>query len=219
MSAVLNSVYPTPRTADGYSSSATPYSSQDIDSLTKYTTKYTTRANTFQAPRYCEIRLDFVGQYKYYSFAQTSQYEGAAKQVRGLQTTAASMHLPAAIILGCFIGASITAKLELPKGKKIQWVGHSFHWFLPEPVAALAKEAGIQGHQTIGLDRIGASEPCQHWDKGGATNPVKENLKAGKADILTLATREKAPDPCIPKFVKLAVCPSCSFQYHLSCFI
>jgi hypothetical protein len=92
-----------------------------------------------------------------------------------------------------------------PKGKKIQYVGHSFHWLFPEPVAALAKEAGIVGHQTIGVDRIGASEPCQHWNKGGDTNDVKEVLKAGSADILTLATREKAPDPCIPKFVELGV--------------
>jgi hypothetical protein len=82
---------------------------------------------------------------------------------------------------------------------------NSFHWFLPEPVAQLAKEAGIVGHKNIGVDRIGASEPCQHWNKGGDTNAVKETLKAGAADVLTLATREKAPDPCIPKFVELAV--------------
>jgi hypothetical protein len=92
-----------------------------------------------------------------------------------------------------------------PAGKKIQWVGHSFHWFLPGPVAQLAKEAGIVGHADLGVDRIGASRPCQHWEKGGQTNAVKEMLKSGKADILTLATREEAPDPCIPKFVELAV--------------
>lgn len=91
-----------------------------------------------------------------------------------------------------------------PAGKKIQWVGHSFHWFLPGPVAQLAKEAGIVGHQDLGIDRIGGSRPCQHWSKGGDTNAVKEVLKAGTADIMTLATREEAPDPCIPKFVELA---------------
>jgi len=92
-----------------------------------------------------------------------------------------------------------------PAGKKIQWVGHSFHWFLPGPVAQLAKEAGIQGHADLGVDRIGASRPCQHWEKGGEKgNAVKTVLQAGKADILTLATRDEAPDPCIPKFVELA---------------
>ncbi|KAF2431886.1 hypothetical protein EJ08DRAFT_712275 [Tothia fuscella] len=94
-----------------------------------------------------------------------------------------------------------------PKGKKVQWMGHSFHFFLPEPVAKLAKEAGIVGHETIGVDRIGASLPCQHWNKGGTgetdTNVVKDVLKAGKADVLTLSTREPAPDECISKFAQL----------------
>jgi hypothetical protein len=91
--------------------------------------------------------------------------------------------------------------LAAPAGKKIQWVGHSFHMFLPGPVAQLAKEAGITGHQNIGLDMIPASVPCQHWNKGGA---VKNVLTAGTADVLTIATREDVPDPCIPKFIKLA---------------
>jgi hypothetical protein len=104
--------------------------------------------------------------------------------------------------------ATPSPRSALPAGKKIQWVGHSFHWFLPEPVAKLATEAGIQGHKNIGVDRIGASLPCQHWNKQSAkdptTNDVKEVLKAGTADVLTLATREPAPDECIPKFVQLA---------------
>jgi hypothetical protein len=103
----------------------------------------------------------------------------------------------------------IRNRAAAPAGKNVQWVGHSFHWFLPEPVAKLAAEAGIKGHKNINVDRIGASLPCQHWNKGGTTNTVKENLKAGKADVLTLATREPAPDECIPKFVKLAVSYHC----------
>ena len=94
-----------------------------------------------------------------------------------------------------------------PKGKAIQWVGHSFHFFLVEPVAQLAKEAGIQGHTNIGVDRIGASTPCQHWNKGSDTgkNAVKEMLTSGKADVLTLATQAAPTEECIPKFVKLGV--------------
>jgi len=88
-----------------------------------------------------------------------------------------------------------------PNGKKIQWVGHSFHVFLPSPVASLAKEAGIKGHENLGTDFLPASVPCQHWNKGGAWKDV---IQAGKADVLTIATREDAPDPCVPKFVKLA---------------
>ena len=110
-----------------------------------------------------------------------------------------------ALLFSLISATSAPISAAAPKGKKIQWVGHSFHWFLPEPVAQLAKEAGIEGHKNLGVDRIGGSEPCQHWNKGGDTNAVKETLKAGAAYVLTIATREKAPDPCIPKFVELAV--------------
>jgi len=112
------------------------------------------------------------------------------------------MHLASSYVLA-LVGLCLAQK-SVPKGNKIQWVGHSFHFFLPKPVAELAKEAGIQGHEDVGVDRIGGSKPCQHWEKGGETNAVKEALNAGKADILTLATREEAPDPCVPKFVALA---------------
>lgn len=92
-----------------------------------------------------------------------------------------------------------------PKGYKIQFVGHSFHMFLPSPLAKLAKEANIAGHQTLNFDMLPASYPEQHWSKmqsGGGT--VKTNLQ-GKADLLTLATRELAPDPAIAKFANFAV--------------
>jgi hypothetical protein len=95
-----------------------------------------------------------------------------------------------------------------PKGLKISWVGHSFHVYLPSPVAKLASEAGIRGHESLGVDFIGASAPCQHWTKGGGengTNAVKNILKAGRADVQTLSTQQPNPDPCVPKFAKLAV--------------
>jgi hypothetical protein len=92
--------------------------------------------------------------------------------------------------------------MAAPNGKKVEWVGHSFHVFLPGPVAQLAKEAGVVGHQNLGVDFIPASVPCQHWNKGGE---VRNVLTAGKADVLTLSTREDVPDACIPKFVQLAV--------------
>jgi hypothetical protein len=90
-----------------------------------------------------------------------------------------------------------------PKGYRVQYVGHSFHMFVPTVMASLAKEAGISGHQSLGLDFLPASYPCQHWNKN--PNTVKNVLNAGKADVLTLATRELAPDDCISKFAQLAV--------------
>jgi hypothetical protein len=105
--------------------------------------------------------------------------------------------------------AAVASAQSPPKGKAIQWVGHSFHVFLPKPVGKLAEEAGIKGHSSLGFDMIGASTPCQHWNKGGKgptdTNTVKEVLKAGKADVLTLATQQAAPEECIGKFADLAV--------------
>jgi hypothetical protein len=122
------------------------------------------------------------------------------------------MYLTTTSILAVLVAFSAAAPAigtaTAPKGKKVQWMGHSFHFFLPEPVAKLAQEAGIVGHETVGVDRIGASLPCQHWNKGGGengTNAVKDVLRAGKADVLTLSTREPAPDECIPKFARAAV--------------
>jgi hypothetical protein len=95
-----------------------------------------------------------------------------------------------------------------PKGLKISWVGHSFHVYLPEPISRLATEARIQGHTNLGVDFIGASAPCQHWTKGGGedgTNAVKNILKAARADVQTLSTQQPNPDPCVPKFARLAV--------------
>jgi len=49
-----------------------------------------------------------------------------------------------------------------------------------------------------------ASYPEQHWSKmQSGSGAVKGNL-AGKADLLTLATRELAPDPAITKFADYA---------------
>jgi hypothetical protein len=104
-------------------------------------------------------------------------------------------------------GSTSATTLAPPAGKKVQWVGHSFHIPLVQPVAQLAKEAGIQDHTTVNAEFMGASIPCQHWnrDNGKGTNTVKENLKAGKVDYLTLASREPMPDACIPLFADLAV--------------
>jgi len=93
-------------------------------------------------------------------------------------------------------------KSALPKGYKVQYVGHSFHVHLAPMIEKLAREAGIQGHTTLGNEMLPASYPCQHWER----NPtgVKGKLQAGSVDLLTLATRELAPDECVGKFAELA---------------
>jgi len=113
-----------------------------------------------------------------------------------------------AILLGLALASAspIVDNTAPPKGYKIQFVGHSFHVFLPAPLASLAKEAKISGHETLNFDMIGASYPEQHWSKmQSGKGVVKQNLQ-GKATMLTLSTRELAPDPAIAKFADFAVC-------------
>jgi hypothetical protein len=111
------------------------------------------------------------------------------------------------ILLGLALASAgpIGEHLATPKGYKIQFVGHSFHMFLPTPLASLAKEAKIPGHQTLNFDMLPASYPEQHWAKmQSGKGVVKQNLQ-GKADMLTLSTRELAPDPGVAKFADFAV--------------
>jgi hypothetical protein len=111
-----------------------------------------------------------------------------------------------ALLLAIAVNAGLTvASTAVPNGKQIFWVANSGHWFLPEPVAALAAEAGIQSHGNVGISRIGGSNICQHWNKGGGSNDIKDALNVGKADILTLSPAANASDECIEKFAKLAV--------------
>jgi hypothetical protein len=70
-----------------------------------------------------------------------------------------------ALIILFTLSAVVSGQGAAPKGLRIQWVGHSFHMFLPNPVAKLAREAGIQGHTDVGKDMIGGSSPCEHWNR------------------------------------------------------
>jgi len=114
--------------------------------------------------------------------------------------------------------SALAAQGPVPRGLKIQWIGHSFHMFLPGPVAKLAKEAGIQGHTDVGKDMIGASSPCEHWNRaypedkqvggfsgmglatGNGGQAVKRNIDSGIPDVVTLASQQANPEPCISKF-------------------
>jgi hypothetical protein len=51
---------------------------------------------------------------------------------------------------------SLEAHNVAPKGLRVQFVGHSFHFFLPGLIDTLAKEAGILGHRSLGMDMIPA---------------------------------------------------------------
>lgn len=96
-----------------------------------------------------------------------------------------------------------TATAPIAQGQKMCTCGHSFHYFMPPILAEMAKAADIKGHEQVGQSYIGGSRIIQHWNVPEDKNKVKELLKAGKVDVLTLSPIH-LPDEGIENFVKLA---------------
>ncbi len=92
-----------------------------------------------------------------------------------------------------------------PKGERVFVCGHSFHAFIADPLAQLAKAGGIQGHELAGQQYLGGSRVQQHWDLADDKNALKKALKTGKVDVLTLSPHVKLPDEGIDKFTELAL--------------
>jgi len=90
-------------------------------------------------------------------------------------------------------------------GRRVYFVGHSFHMFIVRPLIYLAREAGVEGHWAEGWDMIGGSTPTQHWERGGDDNEVKAALRSGRVEVLTLATNVIVPEPAIDLFADLAL--------------
>ena len=90
----------------------------------------------------------------------------------------------------------------MPEGLRMFTCGHSFHVFVYRVVNEMAKAAGIEGHENVGLSSIGGSRVIQHWDVPEASNQAKAALRAGGVDVLTLAPIW-LPDTGIDNFVKL----------------
>ncbi|HLW68573.1 MAG TPA: hypothetical protein VKS79_24855 [Gemmataceae bacterium] len=93
---------------------------------------------------------------------------------------------------------------EPVKGQRVFTAGHSFHFFIAPMLEDMAKKAGIKDHEKVGVSFIGGSRVIQHWDVPEDKNKVKEALKAGKVDVLTLSPI-LLPDPGIENFAKLAL--------------
>src|ERR1700757_942049 len=92
----------------------------------------------------------------------------------------------------------------ITKGQRVFTCGHSFHVWVPNIVADLAKKAEIADHVQVGLSSIGGSRIIQHWDVPEEKNKAKDALKTGKVDVLTLSPIF-LPDPGIENFTKLAL--------------
>lgn len=90
------------------------------------------------------------------------------------------------------------------KGLKVFTCGHSFHVWVVPMLTELAKNAGIKGHEVTGVSSIGGSTVLKHWEVPDEKNIAKPALRAGKADVLTLAPIW-LPDVGIENFATLAV--------------
>jgi hypothetical protein len=117
------------------------------------------------------------------------------------------------LLAAAFLPANQTAardkkneKLAEPiaKGQRVFTCGHSFHVWVPGIVADLCKKAKIPDHMQIGVSSIGGSQVIQHWNIAEDKNQVKEALRSGKVDVLTLSPIF-LPDAGIENFAKLAL--------------
>lgn len=88
-------------------------------------------------------------------------------------------------------------------GQRVATCGHSFHVFTYRQVAEIATSAGLK-HELAGLSSIGGSTVIKHWAVPEEKSAVKQVLKAGKADVLTLSPIW-LPDEAIEQFVKLGI--------------
>lgn len=90
-------------------------------------------------------------------------------------------------------------------GLRVFICGHSFHIFTARYLGPIAEAAKLADHETVGQQMIGGSSVTQHWELGDDKNRVKEALKSGKVDVLTLSPNWVIPDPAIEKFVDLGL--------------
>ena len=90
-------------------------------------------------------------------------------------------------------------------------------WYVPAPLGELAAAAHIQGHELVGLQKIGASKTSQHWALPDAQNQAKQALQTGKVDVFVMSPIP-FPDEAIENFVKLGLehHPNMKFVVQLS---
>lgn len=111
--------------------------------------------------------------------------------------------LLAAFCLTSFISRADDLLPPITTGQRVATCGHSFHVFTYKQVDEISKSAGLN-HQLVGLSSIGGSTVQKHWDVPEEKSAVKQVLKTGKVDVLTLSPIW-LPDDAIEQFVKLGI--------------
>jgi hypothetical protein len=76
---------------------------------------------------------------------------------------------------------------------------------IPGPLAEIAKSAGIKDHAVAGTQGLGGSRTIQIWNLPEEKCKMKEVIRTGKVDVLTLSPHIMLPDPGIDNFVELCL--------------
>lgn len=111
--------------------------------------------------------------------------------------------LLASLAVTTCLGRAADPQPPITTGQRVATCGHSFHVFTYKQVEQIAASAGLN-HQLAGLSSIGGSTVQKHWDVPEDKSAVKQVLKAGGADVLTLSPIW-LPDDAIEQFVKLGI--------------
>ncbi len=114
-----------------------------------------------------------------------------------------AIFLLATLYLTAFNARADDLQPPISVGQRVATCGHSFHVFTYRQVAEIAASAGLK-HELAGLSSIGGSTVIKHWAVPEEKSAVKQVLKAGKADVLTLSPIW-LPDDAIEQFVKLGI--------------
>lgn len=101
--------------------------------------------------------------------------------------------------------AAVQSGPALPAGVRLFVTGHSFHVFVPPMLEELAHLAGIAGHRTIGLQRLGGSTVLQHWEMADSVNTARPALIGGQVDVFTMSPVVAVPDEGITRFAALGL--------------
>ncbi len=131
---------------------------------------------------------------------------------------ALSLPLVATALVLAISADSVASQESAPilEGQKYFMATHSFNVFIGPsrrgggggPLQALADEAGIDGHENVGVQMIGGSTPMQHWNQGGgddSRNLAKVALRAGGVDVFTMSPNARMPEDGIDLFGDLMI--------------
>lgn len=99
--------------------------------------------------------------------------------------------MKATLLLAVFCLTSFISRADdllppITKGQRVATCGHSFHVFTYKQIDEIAKSAGLD-HQLVGLSSIDGSTVQKHWDVPEEKSAVKQVLKTGNVDVLTLS--------------------------------